>query len=279
MDAHIRYLAMLTDEPDRLARYYATNFGLRELGRSDAGDVSMTDGVFHVSFLKRRSDLGEVDDRLGLHHFGVAVDDVRQLERRLEEAAPDMHLISENGDPHHGQYRVIDPDGLPISISTSGFGVTATPRDYPQLRHAAIKVANPDGVVRRYAAIFGFREASSSVRQRERGKATCYVGDGETNLAILGAANVAAEADAPGNVSKLGFNHFGFLVLSLQEMLGRLPSDADTSKRPDGHMMAEFRTFDPDGNGVDISSQAGWEVDVERWARVEAPLMANQGGR
>src|SRR6185312_17018516 len=102
MKAQISYIAMLTDQPERQANYYSTYFGLRELGRSAAGDISMTDGFYNLTFLKRRAELGEEDDQLGLHHFGIAVDDVREVEGRLEESFPRTELKGENGDLHHG---------------------------------------------------------------------------------------------------------------------------------------------------------------------------------
>jgi len=269
MDASIRYLAVLSDDPDRLSRFYTTYFGLRELGRSAEGDVSVTDGYFNVSFLKRRPGLGETDGAVGLHHFGVAVNDLRELEGRLEEWSPAIELTAESGDLHHGQYRMLDPNGLPISISTTGFGVQPSPRGFPALRHAAIKIHNPDEILNCYATIFGFREVASSIDVRERGGAARYLGDGVTNLAILGAGNLAKDADAPGAIAKVGLNHFGFLVPNMEEFAATLPAESQTSKRPATRTMAEFRTFDPDGNGIDLSTRAGWEVDFNRWERVE----------
>ena len=38
MQATIRYLAIVSDDPERLARFYTSGFGMRELGRSSAGD-------------------------------------------------------------------------------------------------------------------------------------------------------------------------------------------------------------------------------------------------
>jgi len=88
VDAHLSYLAIISERPDTLADFYQTYFGLSVLGRSPAGDVSMTHGLFNLTFLKRRPDLGEADDRLGPHHFALAVDDIREIEARLKEFAP-----------------------------------------------------------------------------------------------------------------------------------------------------------------------------------------------
>ena len=46
---------------------------MRELGRSDAGDVALTDGFYNISILKRR----DSDEELGINHFGITIEDIR----------------------------------------------------------------------------------------------------------------------------------------------------------------------------------------------------------
>ena len=67
MDARIRYLAIVSEQPDTLARFYTSTFGMRELGRSGAGDVALTDGFYNLSILKPRDSAEEP----GLSHFGL----------------------------------------------------------------------------------------------------------------------------------------------------------------------------------------------------------------
>lgn len=267
MQAHIRYLALLSDQPDVVADFYGTYFGLRELGRSAAGDVSLTDGCFNLTLLKRRADLAEPNAATGLHHFGVAVDDLDDLRRRLANVAPGADLEVESGDVHHGEYRVVDPNGLPVSLSTRSFGVPPSHRGFPEIHHVAMKVHNREAVLDFYTQLFGFHEVSSSLANRKKNLASRFIGDGATNLAILAAGDLQRDPDAPGNIPKVGVNHFGLVVHSMEEMLDRLPHDANTSQRPANRTMAEFRTFDPDGNGMDISSRAGWEVELDHWVR------------
>ena len=65
---HMRYLAFLSDDPAALADFYARHFELDELGRSNEGDVSLGDGFYNLTFLKRRDDLLELHNETGLHH-------------------------------------------------------------------------------------------------------------------------------------------------------------------------------------------------------------------
>jgi|SRR5579884_73987 catechol 2,3-dioxygenase-like lactoylglutathione lyase family enzyme len=264
MKAHISYIAMVSDRPERLAEYYSTYFGLRQLGRSEAGDVSLTDGFYNLTILKRRAELGEDAAESGLHHFGVAIDDIREIEGRLEEFAPNADIRGENGDLHHGEYRLIDPNGLPVSLSTKHFHTAAQPQGFPEIHHVAIKVPNGDDILNFYSNVFGIQEGSASLRSRQQGRPARFAGDGNTAWAIL---PMHSNDENEGNVEKAGFNHYGFVVPSMEDMLAKLPADGRTSKRPSIRPFAEWRTFDPDGNGIDISAQLGYEVDVDTWVR------------
>ena len=107
MDSQIRYLAIVSEHPDGLAHFYSTYFGMRELGRSDAGDVALTDGFYNISVLKPRDGAAE----LGISHLGITIDDIGQIEARLKDFAPETDIRQEEGDLFHGDYRVTDPYG------------------------------------------------------------------------------------------------------------------------------------------------------------------------
>ena len=49
--SRIRYLAILCSEPAALAGFYGRCFGMEEIGRADAGDVTLTDGGFNLTLL------------------------------------------------------------------------------------------------------------------------------------------------------------------------------------------------------------------------------------
>jgi catechol 2,3-dioxygenase-like lactoylglutathione lyase family enzyme len=267
VQAHVRYLALISEQPEIVAGYYATSFGLRELGRSEAGDITLSDGYYNLTIFRRRAGLGEVDDSVGLHHIGIAIDDVHELEGRLEELAPNVDITTESGDLQHGQYRLVDPSGLVVSLSTNGFGTPDDRRGRPAIHHAAVKVADTDALLDFYTSVFGFREVSSSLLRREQNWKSRFAGDGSTSLAIL---PLGENENAPGNIRRAGLNHFGFVVDDMAAAIAALPASGETARRPPTRVQAEFRTFDPDHNGIDISQQQGFEVDVKVWARAEA---------
>ncbi|HEV8344361.1 MAG TPA: VOC family protein [Candidatus Binatia bacterium] len=260
MDSRIRYLAIVSERPEILARFYSTYFAMRELGRSDSGDISLTDGYYNVSLLKPRDGAAE----LGINHFGIAIDDILEIEARLEEFAPKADLRQEEGGLFHGDYRVTDPSGQTVSLSTHQFQAPSVERTFPSIRHLAVCVPNNDEVLDFYVNVFGFRESSTSKKIRESNRVVRWAADGATAMAILPdrQRRDMNEAESPRD----GLNHFGWLVTNIEHFLNSLPEGC-VSKRPDSRPMAEYRGFDPDRNPFDMSQEKGYEIDVDRWVR------------
>ena len=72
--------------------------------------------------------------------------------------------------------------------------------------------------------------------------------------------------------TKGGLAHFGFVVASVEDVLSRMPPEiaGASNERPGARRdMAEFRVFDPEWNGIDISQRKGFEVDYDVWVRAE----------
>ena len=267
MNACVRYISIVTEHPDVLASFYATHLGLRELGRGAEGDISLTDGFYNLTFLKQRAGL-EADDRLGLNHFGVAIDDIREVEARLEEFAPNADIQQENGDLHHGEYRVFDPNGIAVSLSTKHFHAPDGPVGLPSIHHVAYSVPKNQEVLDFFCNVFGFREPTSSWAQRDEFPDVRFAADGHTAMAILmEPSKMSARGDESARDIRAGLNHFGFVVPDMEAALKALPQDVGLGQRPSNRPMAEFRAYDPDGNPFDISFTKGFEVDVNVWLR------------
>ena len=58
--AVLRYVAYLSDDPEKLTRFYRRFLGTEELGRSVEGDISITDGFYNLTFFKRRAQFNEL---------------------------------------------------------------------------------------------------------------------------------------------------------------------------------------------------------------------------
>jgi hypothetical protein len=249
--ATFRYLGLVSKTPFRLAHFYRTCFGLRELGRSTEGDVSLTDGFYNMTFLLQRPDRPQA----GFRFAGVAADDVDELRGRLEEHAPDIELLPDTGGIHAGEFVLKDPNGLPVAVSTSNFGVPDGASQLPALVHAAMCAPGGQTLADFYANVFGLEDSGHSSRFG------CFLSDGTTNLAILASAEEAAALGRRPNLDRLssGWSHFGFEAPSAEEVIAKLPPDIGYTQRTDRPKSdGYYRIWDPDGNQFDLRSSPGW---------------------
>lgn len=268
MAPQIGYLALLCNDPAALAGFYQTEFGLAELGRSPEGNVSLTDGAFNLSLLRNRRQLREPHLETGLHHLGVAVDDIDAIVARYRACYPRGTIVEENGDLQHGELRIYDPECNPVSLSQRNFGVPAElRRRVPRIAHLALNALDPEAVLDFYSRVFGFRELfDAHAKSRKRpGYRNKHVGDGFSNVAIQ---NFYGEEE--GHEARFGVAHFGFLVPDSQAMAEQVRRGGATVKpRPAVRTQSQARMRDPEGNGCDLS-QRGWEVDTGKWIGADA---------
>ena len=259
MDSQIRYLAIVSEQPDTLAHFYSTYFAMRELGRSDAGDVALTDGFYNISILKPRDGAAE----LGISHLGITIDDIGQ------DRGPAQRFCAQDG--HSPRRRRPVPRRLLCDRSLRPgrelFPLISSTRRrssvrFPCIRHIAVCVPNNDEVLDFYVNVFGFRESTTSKKIRAQNRVVRWAADGETAMAILPdrERRDMNERESPRD----GLNHFGWLVTDIEHFLNSLPEGC-ISQRPSSRPMAEYRGFDPDRNPFDISQDKGYEIDIDRW--------------
>jgi catechol 2,3-dioxygenase-like lactoylglutathione lyase family enzyme len=261
--AVLRYIAYLSDNPDTVSDFYHRFLGTEELGRSAEGDISITDGFYNLTFFKRRAQLNEMKMDCGLHHIGLAVDDLEQIKGRFLALNPRGMILQEPDDIHHGDIRIHDPECFPVSVSTGRFGVPEDKqKKFPRIRHIAYNALDPEMMLRFYTQVFGLREVPSSYQRRQQGRGNRFCGDGQTNLAIHPFYN-----PIEGHEARFGINHIGFLTNTMQATLAELSRVLDIAPRPSTRPYAEARFRDPEGNALDLSQTKGWEVDVNKWER------------
>jgi catechol 2,3-dioxygenase-like lactoylglutathione lyase family enzyme len=259
--ALLRYIAYLSDDPEKVSDFYGRFLGAEELGRSAEGDISITDGFYNLTFFKRRAQLNEMKTDCGLHHIGLAVDDLEQTKGRFLALNPRGMILQEPDDIHHGEIRIHDPECFPVSLSTRQFGVPAErEKKFPRIRHIAYNALDPEMMLRFYTQVFGLREVPSSYQRRQQGRGNRFCGDGQTNLAIHPFYN-----PIEGHEARFGINHIGFLTDKMQAILIELRKVLNIAPRPSTRPYAEVRFRDPEGNALDLSQTKGWEVDVNKW--------------
>jgi catechol 2,3-dioxygenase-like lactoylglutathione lyase family enzyme len=265
--ACIRYLALLCAEPAALAGFYKGNFGFDEIGRSAAGDVTLTDGGFNVTLFKNRPDLHEPRMENGLHHLGIAVDNVDEIVARYRKRYPRGTVIAESGDLQHGEARIFDPECNPVSLSQKQFGLSPVRTNVPRIAHLALNALDTEAILDFYQEVFGFRELFEAHKESRKrpGYRNKHVGDGQSNVAIQ-----AFYSGEVGHEARFGIAHFGLLVPDSRAMADVVRGDgASVTPRPAHRTQSEIRMRDPEGNGCDLS-QRGWEVDTDKWVRADA---------
>jgi catechol 2,3-dioxygenase-like lactoylglutathione lyase family enzyme len=67
--AKIRHLAIISEDPEKLAEFYVDIYGMEITGRSN-GDVWVTDGYMDVALIHQQN----VKKPKGLFHFGFTLD-------------------------------------------------------------------------------------------------------------------------------------------------------------------------------------------------------------
>ncbi len=124
----IRHIALASDHPGRAAEFYKTTFGFEELSRfgidpdlsveaKRPSGVFLTDGTLNIAILKFDNDqLGKGLDYVGIHHFGVLVDDSDTWTKKLTDAGvPTVPYEPPSGT--HAEYKFRGPDGVVFDIS------------------------------------------------------------------------------------------------------------------------------------------------------------------
>jgi catechol 2,3-dioxygenase-like lactoylglutathione lyase family enzyme len=268
--SRIRYLAMLCADPATLAGFYGRSFGLEEIGRSPQGDVTLTDGGFNFTLFKQRPQLREPCMEAGLHHLGIAVENVDQTVARYRAFNPRGVVIAESGDLQHGDVRIHDPECHPVTLSQRNFGLggsAAKTSRLPRIAHIALNALDTELMLAFYREVFGFRELFEAHKESSKrpGYRNKHVGDGFSNVAIQ-----TFYSDEVGHEARFGIAHFGLLVGDSKAMAEQVQRAGATVKaRPAHRTQSEIRMRDPEGNGCDLS-QRGWEVDTDKWVRASA---------
>jgi catechol 2,3-dioxygenase-like lactoylglutathione lyase family enzyme len=118
----LRHLAIRTEEPEKLAEFYIKAFGFREVRDGwppvegdEARTFHLTDGYFEVAILANTPN----QSPNGLYHFGIKVDDVEDIERKLTSYQKHIQLRPDG--TSFAETRVSDIDGNMIDLSVQGF--------------------------------------------------------------------------------------------------------------------------------------------------------------
>ncbi len=92
----LRHIALATDDPEKTAAFYSEIFDFKEVGRVGNPDdpdnglawgIYLSDGTLNLAVLKFKNidQLGKGLDFVGIHHFGVLVEDLESTINKLDK--------------------------------------------------------------------------------------------------------------------------------------------------------------------------------------------------
>ncbi len=121
--ARIRHLAILTENVEKLVKFYTTAFGMKVV--EGVGTATyLSDGHINLAIIPIGPELKVEGKTLkpGIYHFGFEVENIGSLRSACKElnAATEIQKRPPN---REAEYRVHDPDGNPIDLSQHGWPI------------------------------------------------------------------------------------------------------------------------------------------------------------
>lgn len=117
--ARIRHIALLTQDPPKLAQFYQASFGMKEVARSgekrDA--IYLSDGYINLAILPAR---GRPE---GIFHFGFEVANAQEAMQVALEAGATKGTDKLPKDGRFAEGFVRDPVGTRVDLSEHGWKV------------------------------------------------------------------------------------------------------------------------------------------------------------
>jgi catechol 2,3-dioxygenase-like lactoylglutathione lyase family enzyme len=119
--ARIRHLAILTEDVERLVRFYTTAFGL-QIVEGVGTATYLTDGHINLAIIPIGPEREIEGPHLqpGINHFGFEVEDVAALAPLCRELGAATE-VTKRPPNREAESRVHDPDGNSIDLSQHGW--------------------------------------------------------------------------------------------------------------------------------------------------------------
>jgi catechol 2,3-dioxygenase-like lactoylglutathione lyase family enzyme len=247
--ARVRHIAFIVKEPKKMYDYYHRLFGVEQVRLSPTGSIHVIDGLFNLAFLQQvfsdtdvvnthRADGSEVNQTLGINHYGFVVDQLEDVVGRLGDA------IQRGESPQNGrpaEMRVIDPWGNNFDLSSRGF-LGREERNLPGVRHMVVHNEQPEEAAEFYRSKLDLEE----VRRGPDG--SILLSDGEVSMSLT----------PRRTLDRSGIQYLGIQVDDWASTEARFEEfGIDLPLPRAGEHEAQLR--DPEGN-LYLLSERGWQV-------------------
>jgi methylmalonyl-CoA/ethylmalonyl-CoA epimerase len=114
--SRIRHIAIIVPDAEEAAQFYEKALGLKRAGRARRG-IYMSDGFINVALLTKEHE----NEKLGLYHFGMWVDDLDAAEKKAAGAGA-QYLAGRPTSPNSFyECKYQGPDGLVFDLTHNGW--------------------------------------------------------------------------------------------------------------------------------------------------------------
>ena len=114
--AKLRHVALIVEDPEASARFFEQAFDMKRAGIARRG-VYMSDGIINVALLKKETD----QERIGIFHFGMWVDDLEAAEKKVVEAGGEYLAGRPTSANSFYEAKYRDPSGIVFDLTHSGW--------------------------------------------------------------------------------------------------------------------------------------------------------------
>jgi predicted enzyme related to lactoylglutathione lyase len=127
--ARLRHFAVVVRDLEKSAMFYETVFGLKRVGRDDlefASGIYFSDGVINLALLNYKgskgSGLANASTFVGAHHFGFQVEDIEEIQKRIEANGGLFFFdLGNDAEKENFERKFTDPDGVIFDVSKKGW--------------------------------------------------------------------------------------------------------------------------------------------------------------
>jgi methylmalonyl-CoA/ethylmalonyl-CoA epimerase len=114
--AKLRHIAIIVEDPEASAKFFEQAFDMTRAGTARRG-IYMTDGIFNVALLKKEND----QEKLGLYHFGMWVDDLDEAEKKVVSAGGEYLAGRPTSPKSYYEAKYKSPTGLVFDLTHTGW--------------------------------------------------------------------------------------------------------------------------------------------------------------
>jgi methylmalonyl-CoA/ethylmalonyl-CoA epimerase len=110
----LRHIAISVPDKERAAKFYEETFGFERVSQSRVA-TRLSDGVMNITLLQFETEEDAGDERgkdfVGLHHFGIWVDDIESMKQVIEAHGGKYHPGPTGHTPVNAEHKFRDPHG------------------------------------------------------------------------------------------------------------------------------------------------------------------------